>query len=152
MPHVGSDPSPFPPMQRSANATRCPHIQQSGRPFHPYDPVSDADEHSQMAFDDDDQLSASDDNTDLALPRMSLGPKMRFHSRAPWELGDGGLQEESDPEYTRSFSTLKKGLTFSIAKSPESGRASGESCRSQAKSKCSFETTSSQVSYPRGAL
>ena len=139
-------------MQRSADATHYPHFHQSGRPFHPHDSVSDTDEHSQISFDDDDQLSASDHDLDPALPRMSLGPKMRFHSRAPWELDDGGLQEEGDPEYTRSSSTLKKGLIFSITKSPASGRASGESCRSQAKSKCSFETTSSQVSYPRGAL
>ena len=143
-----SDPPPFPPMQ---NATRYRHAHQSGRPFHPHDSVSDLDEHSQMPFDDD-QLSASDHDPDPALPRMSLGPKMRFHSRAPWELDDGVLPEEGDPEYPRPFSALKKGLTFSITKSPESGRASGESYRSQAKSKCSFETTSSQVSYPRGAL
>ncbi|KAF9462108.1 hypothetical protein BDZ94DRAFT_746855 [Collybia nuda] len=108
---------------------------------------------SSDAYDDDEQPTVDDDDDDdddEPLPRMSLlGPKMRFHSRAPWELDDDALQEEEEPEYGTLLP--KKGFGLSSPRASTS-RPSGESARSQVRSKKSFETTSSQVSYPRGAL
>ncbi|KAF8078753.1 hypothetical protein FPV67DRAFT_1466341 [Lyophyllum atratum] len=100
----------------------------------------------------DEQPSADDDND---IQRMSyLGPKMRFHSRAPWEMDGDTLEEEEEEEPDRDtlLPTNKKGFAFSSPRSSNASRPSGESTRSQAKSKQSFETTSSNISYPRGAL
>ncbi|RDB29180.1 hypothetical protein Hypma_015666 [Hypsizygus marmoreus] len=106
--------------------------------------VSDVYEEDQQLVDDDD---------DEPMPRMSLlGPKMRFHSRAPWEMDDETLQEENESDYGTLLPTSKKGFGFSSPRSSDVSRPSGESTRSQAKTKRSFETTISQVSYPRGAL
>lgn len=81
------------------------------------------------------------------LPRMSLlGPKMRFHSRAPWEMDEDALQEEDEPDYDTFLSPAKRSFGFS------SPRPSGESARSQVNSQKSFETTPSQRSYNTGAL
>jgi hypothetical protein len=93
------------------------------------------------------QQSVSYDDDDEPLSRMSLlGPKMRFHSRAPWELEEDTLQEEEDePDYDSFLSAAKKGFGFS------SPRPSGESSRSQVNSQRSFETPPSQKSYNTGA-
>jgi hypothetical protein len=91
------------------------------------------------------QTVSSYDNDDEPLSRMSLlGPKMRFHSRAPWELEDDPLQEEDEPDYDTFLSAAKKSFGFS------SPRPSGESSRSQANSQRSFETPPSQKSYNSG--
>ncbi|KAF5384999.1 hypothetical protein D9615_001408 [Tricholomella constricta] len=98
----------------------------------------------------DDQQQSGVDDSDESARRMSyLGPKMRFHSRAPWEMDEDALEEEdeSDPR-----PTSKKGFGFSSPRTSNASRPSGESTRSQPKSKQSFETTSSHISYPRGAL
>lgn len=106
---------------------------------------------SSDVYDDDEQRPV-DDEDDESLPRMSLlGPKMRFHSRAPWELDDEALQEEEEPDYGTLLPSSKKGFVFSSPRTSTS-RPSGESTRSQVRSQKSFETTSSQMSYPRGAL
>lgn len=102
--------------------------------------------------DDDDDTHSASDNADQHLPRMSLGPKMRFHSRAPWEMDESTLQEEDEPDYRSVLPTSRKGFTFSLSRCQDDSRPSGESSRSQEKPKRSFETTSSQMSYPRGAL
>lgn len=115
---------------------------------------SDLDEHLRLSSDtlqDDDEPSPYDDQHDVLNRRISLGPKMRFHSPAPWELDDDASPDDK-LDYPPTFLSPKKAFPFSIAKSIESGRTSGESHFSQAKSKLSFETTSSQASYPRGAL
>ncbi|TFK36841.1 hypothetical protein BDQ12DRAFT_227292 [Crucibulum laeve] len=121
-----------------------------------------------------DQSRSSDDENDQedddSLPRMSmLGPKMRFHSRAPWEMDDTSLREEEEEEEEASHSIFSS-VIFTRAKEKDSGgkssgsgssgsprvsnasRPSGESSRSQLFPKRSFETTSSKISYPRGAL
>lgn len=99
---------------------------------------------------DDNEQKIADNEDDEPLNRMSLlGPKMRFHSRAPWELDDGVLQEEEEPEYGTILP--KKPFGFSSPRTSTS-RPSEESARSQVRSKKSFETASSQISYPRGAL
>ncbi|KAG5652303.1 hypothetical protein H0H81_005525 [Sphagnurus paluster] len=84
-----------------------------------------------------------DEDTDTTSRMSYLGPKMRFHSRAPWEIEEEVLQEADDEDPVPSS---KKGFSFS------SPRPSGESSRSKMKSKRSFETTSSNMSYPQGAL
>ncbi|KZT30685.1 hypothetical protein NEOLEDRAFT_1237898 [Neolentinus lepideus HHB14362 ss-1] len=112
---------------------------------------SDDDHSSQHTVDDDDDVS-----------RMSvLGPKMRFHSPAPWELGGDALVEEEEPETSALSRTLSeprsektrggimKGLGLSRTNS--NGRPSIESGRSSGKGKQSFETNSSYIS-PGGAL
>ncbi|KDR85334.1 hypothetical protein GALMADRAFT_218427 [Galerina marginata CBS 339.88] len=116
-------------------------------------------------YDDDDDDDATFEGRGDAEPvtRMSyLGPKMRFHSRAPWEMENDPLDEEDEVESPRHFTS---GFPFSRAngsKPPTSGsssprpsygsRPSAESSRSQVPPKRSFETINSQVSYPRGAL
>ncbi|KAF8167769.1 hypothetical protein B0H34DRAFT_29266 [Crassisporium funariophilum] len=114
------------------------------------------------SFHDDPATYEDEENEPTA--RMSyLGPKMRFHSRAPWEMDDNTLEEEEEPE--EGHRPFASGFPFrgNGARSANSGsssprpsfatsRPSGESSRSQLPPKQSFETINSQVSYPRGAL
>ncbi|KAJ7492757.1 hypothetical protein FB451DRAFT_1389110 [Mycena latifolia] len=119
----------------------------------------DLDDDSRDPSDEDDpDNDPADPDTETSDSRMSLlGPKMRFHGKAPWEDG-GVLEEEDEPEPDRSSNRgrdgIKKGLGFrsSSRGTTASSRPSGESSRShQAKPKRSFETTSSANSpYGRG--
>ena len=119
----------------------------------PNDPAAsmlgfDEDQRSFIASSDyygEEQQSIRVDEDD-PLPRMSLGPKMRFHSRAPWEMGEDGLQEEDEQGYDNFLSPAKRSFGFS------SPRPSGESARSQVNSRQSVETTPSQRSYNTSAL
>ncbi|KAJ7169743.1 hypothetical protein C8R46DRAFT_1349732 [Mycena filopes] len=120
---------------------------------------------SMLDFDDDDR-QPSDDEDDAADTvdadhdpddsRMSLlGPKMRFHGLAPWEMDADTLEEEDEPEPDpRGRDGIRKGLGFrsSSRGTTASNRPSGESSRSkEAKPKRSFETASSANSpYGRG--
>ena len=109
-----------------------------------------------------DHDNVEDDDRE-SVDRMSyLGPKMRFHSRAPWETEEGTLEEEEE-ELEDNHRHFPAGFPFSRAKSTtsrsssprpsySSTRPSGESARSQLPPKRSFETINSQMSYPRGAL
>jgi len=113
-------------------------------------------------FNIDDTGYKDGDNSSTA--RMSyLGPKMRFHSRAPWELGDDALEEAAEPEedhrpFQSVFPFRGNGAksTASSSSSPRpsytTSRPSGESSRSQVPPKRSFETINSQISYPRGTF
>ncbi|GLB36024.1 hypothetical protein LshimejAT787_0303120 [Lyophyllum shimeji] len=117
---------------------------------------------SMLDLDDDPRLSTASDiyndedppaDDDSEERRMSyLGPKMRFHSRAPWEMEEDAIEEDDEPEHGSLFPSSKKGFGFSSPRSSNASRPSMESTRSQTKSKQSFETTTSQISYPRGAL
>lgn len=103
-------------------------------------------------YDDEQPHPENNDiSHDDTSHRLSyLGPNLRFHSRAPWETDDTTF----DDNYSSSLLTSPK-KAFCWSSSPrtiDSHRPSGESTRSQAKSKQSFETTFSQISYPRGAL
>lgn len=90
------------------------------------------------------------DDDDEPLPRMSLlGPKMRFHSRAPWEMDENTLQEEDEEDFDSFLSTAKRGFGFSSPRQSTDQRPSGESTRSQLNS---FETAPSHRSYNTGAL
>ncbi|KAJ3516461.1 hypothetical protein NLJ89_g1116 [Agrocybe chaxingu] len=107
---------------------------------------------------------AEEDDDSSPTTRMSyLGPKMRFHSRAPWEMDGGVLEEDEETEAeTRRFpagfpfslsSSTKNGTSSSSSPRPSyAGRPSAESARSQVPPKRSFDTITSQISYPRGAL
>lgn len=95
-------------------------------------------------YGEEQQPLRNDD--DEPLPRMSLlGPKMRFHSRAPWEMDEDGLQED-EQDYDNFLSPAKTSFGFS------SPRPSAESARSQVNSRKSFESTPSQKSYNTSAL
>jgi hypothetical protein len=118
---------------------------------------------SSNTYDEDNEntLNAADVEED---PRMSmLGPKMRIHGRAPWEMGEDTLEEgdESDSSgKSRAFSTKRaqgkgEGFIKSFGRSssnPLASRRSNESNRPRERSKGSFETTASTVSNSQGAL
>ncbi|KAH7870746.1 uncharacterized protein C8R40DRAFT_624262 [Lentinula edodes] len=106
-----------------------------------------------------------EEEDELAMPRLSLlGPKMRFHSKAPWELDDSVLQQDEESEddmYSHSVmssTTRNKGgaarhFRFGGSKlGNNNGRSSRESSRSRRVAKKSFDTTSSQTSYGRSAI
>lgn len=87
-----------------------------------------------------------------SLPQMSLlGPKMRFHSRAPWEMAEDALREEDESDFGTFLSTAKRGFGFSSPRTSSNSRPSGESAHSQVNSHKSFETTPSQRSYNTNA-
>ncbi|KAF9015510.1 hypothetical protein BDQ17DRAFT_49753 [Cyathus striatus] len=103
-----------------------------------------------------------DSQSDLRI--SLLGPKMRFHSPAPWELDEDPLPQQDDHPSSRPFfgtsifSKHKDHHRASPSTSSDSPRPSGatrpsmDSTYSQVYPKRSFETTSSKFSYPRGAL
>ncbi|KXN83903.1 hypothetical protein AN958_00983 [Leucoagaricus sp. SymC.cos] len=111
----------------------------------------------------DDKRSLDDDSDEDSLPRMSyLGPKMRFHSRAPWELEEETFQEADETESTGHGSFIgmftgsrgkahKTGAFSSSRPSTATSRPSVESSRSFLNSKRSFDTATS-ATHPRGAL
>jgi hypothetical protein len=122
---------------------------------------------SQTAYDEDDestQEALGDDESHNSRMSM-LGPKMRFHSRAPWETGEDTLQEEDEVQEQRpstsSFRRVRSkastgeaimkglGLGTSNLRSSNASRPSSESSRSQSKPKRSFEST---ISNSRSAL
>ncbi|KAJ7357221.1 hypothetical protein DFH08DRAFT_688340 [Mycena albidolilacea] len=104
----------------------------------------DLDDYSDHDSDDDDPdtVDAHHDKQDDS--RMSLlGPKMRFHGKAPWEMDAEALEEEDEPEPdTRGRDGIRKSLAnFRSSSRASSTRPSGESQRSnQPKPKLSFET------------
>ncbi|KAL0951369.1 hypothetical protein HGRIS_008070 [Hohenbuehelia grisea] len=118
--------------------------------------MEDDDDPTPSVYDADDtslRQSDDEDDDDQDMPRMSLlGPKMRFHSKAPWEVEDDPLEEadESDAS-TNHTSVLRKGFRL---KSPAStsARPSAESSPAMPKSKLSTDSSSSQASSARGAL
>lgn len=104
----------------------------------------DLDDYSDHDSDDDDPdtVDAHHDQPDDS--RMSLlGPKMRFHGKAPWEMDAEALEEEDEPEPdNRGRDGIRKSLAnFRSSSRASSTRPSGESQRSnQPKPKLSFET------------
>jgi hypothetical protein len=150
----------------------------------PASSVLDLDDDGQSSYDSSnpDELDESlegrlDDNNDddggaeTQLRMSMLGPKMRFHSRAPWETGEDTLEEEdesdnsanpvraSTPSKLSKPRTPKAGgtkmgfsLTSSKPRSVSAGRPSNESARSAPKSKRSFDTVASSISNPSGPV
>ena len=118
---------------------------------------------SSNTYEDDDE--PSQDPTEEENSRISmLGPKMRIHGRAPWEMGEDTLEEgdESDSSgKSRIFGTRRHrkkgggvmkgfGLGSSNSRPSLATRPSYESSRSGARSKGSFETIASSVSNSQG--
>lgn len=117
---------------------------------------SETQEDDRQVFDDEVEVEVDEPS------RMSyLGPKMRFHSRAPWEMDETALDEddEEDNHATSGFFLFRSDASKTYTAGPSSprpsqvaSRPSGESSRSQVPPKRSFETFDSQASHPRGAL
>ncbi|KAJ6519685.1 hypothetical protein C8R45DRAFT_852801 [Mycena sanguinolenta] len=118
--------------------------------------------HSMLDLDDepvdDDRVPDSEaDPDDQDDSRLSmLGPKMRFHGKAPWEMDAETLDEEDEEDdrlSTRGRDGFRKGLSSFRSSSrgtTASARPSGESSRSnQPKQKRSFDSTASSP-YGRG--
>jgi len=120
----------------------------------------DDDTHSSILTPDPEDDEDTHENGDPATRMSYLGPKMRFHSRAPWELDSGTLDEveENPRQLTSGFPFGRAKRTHgSDSSSPrpsyDTGRKSGESSWSIIAPKRSFETVNSQVApHPRGAL
>lgn len=103
----------------------------------------------------------NDDEDDDASHRISVqGPKIRFHSRAPWETGGEDPIDENDSDHSAMSTafgmkvkskTAKADLMRHFGKS-SSARPSAESIRSQAQSNGSFEIIAANHSSSRGAL
>lgn len=114
---------------------------------------------SMLDLGDDRSPDEDEDEEDAQMARLSyMGPKMRFHSRAPWEMDGDALEEEEEGEGEDRLHLIA-GLPFARPKTGSSprpsfqaSRASSESSRSHIPPKRSFETINSQISYPLGAL
>jgi hypothetical protein len=117
---------------------------------------------SSNTYDESNEQPLSPTDVEEEDSRMSmLGPKMRIHGRAPWEMGEDTLEEgdESDSSgRSYAFSTkrakgkgegIMKGFSRGVSKA---SRPSDESNRSRSRSKGSFETTASSVSNSHGSL
>ncbi|KAG2369458.1 hypothetical protein BDR07DRAFT_1604740 [Suillus spraguei] len=105
----------------------------------------------------DDAENDDEDEEDDASHRISVqGPKIRFHSRAPWETGED-MTDENDSDHSAMSTTFgkkvksKTDLIRHFGKS-SSTRPSAESFRSQAQSNGPFEITAGNHSSSRGAL
>lgn len=107
-----------------------------------------------MDFPDEDSDTHSPRNSDGEddIPRMSLlGPKMRVHSKAPWEVDDDLDEANESDTNTHPVSALKKTFKFG-ASSSSTGRASDESSRSQSQGKVSLDLIAPHGVDSRSAL
>ncbi|KAG6381065.1 hypothetical protein JVT61DRAFT_5462 [Boletus reticuloceps] len=105
--------------------------------------------------------SGIDDCTDDASHRTSLrGPKIRFHSRAPWETEDAIPHDHESDKNAKSGTIGNKlkgkasradNLIRTFTRGSLTSRPSVESARSQV-SVSSFEVTAGDSSSSRGAL
>ena len=127
--------------------------------------LDDLDDDPRSSFARSEKINIDDtDGDNNSTARMSyLGPKMRFHSRAPWELEDDTFGEEVELEeghrpFQSVFPFRGNGAksTTSSSSSPRPSytttRPSGESSRSHVPPKRSFETINSQLSYQPGSF
>ena len=151
-----------------------PHLDHLDRPsnFTPPSTIDiddlDDDQRSSFAPSEDinnDDASYEDEDNDFADRMSYLGPKMRFHSRAPWELDDDDSHKKDAEaeEGRRSFHSVSpfrgnraKSVTSSSSSprpSYTTSRPSGESSRSQVEPpKRSFDTINIQLSYQPGTF
>ncbi|KIK70853.1 hypothetical protein GYMLUDRAFT_66068 [Collybiopsis luxurians FD-317 M1] len=117
------------------------------------DEPSSSNDYDQEDYDDGDRSTIEQDSKDdeLGLSRMSLlGPKMRFHSKAPWELDNSAVkdeQESDDDGSIMSSSTRSRGgrarhFRFGGSKSVSTRRSSEDSSKSRRVANKSFDTTS----------
>ncbi|KAG2056944.1 hypothetical protein BDR06DRAFT_952006 [Suillus hirtellus] len=132
------------------------------------------DDHAASSLDLDDEDVASvlintadatddtenDDEDDDSSHRISVqGPKIRFHSRAPWETGEDTI-DENDSDHSAMSTAFGKKVKSKATKADlmrhfgksSSARPSAESTRSQLQSNGSFEIIAGNHSNSRGAL
>lgn len=120
---------------------------------------------SSLDFDDASDVSSRsslcDEEEDSDQPCVSLlGPKMRFHSRAPWEMDDTLHEEdETTPELTRTITnkTMTQAAKFfnfgpSSPRVSNVGRASGESIRPEIVHKTSMDSNTGKGHFLRGGM
>ncbi|GBE77860.1 hypothetical protein SCP_0107420 [Sparassis crispa] len=95
---------------------------------------------------EDEEPSPEEDEEDM--PRLSVyGPKMRVHSRAPWELGEDEIEEQDEvPLHPKPPKPDSGRRGWGLTKGANEKRPSIDSNRSQARGKQSFETVSSFTS------
>jgi hypothetical protein len=110
---------------------------------------------SSSAYDQDRgsyarEYSQEDEDEDPEHRISMLGIKMRFHSKAPWEMGGDDIAEEDEPDHASVFRPPSRSKR-SLKSFGNGSRPSGDSSRSGSAGKKSFETSSSQLST-RGAF
>lgn len=124
--------------------------------------ISPPDDHGDGEYADEDEDTSAHADEGLPESRLSLmGPKMRVHSRAPWEdeedadcdslYDDGGADNQSifgGKSKTPKFAMMR-GLGFG-AKSPVPRKSSDSA--STSKGKASFETSSGSSITTGGAI
>ncbi|KAJ3548323.1 hypothetical protein NMY22_g1307 [Coprinellus aureogranulatus] len=122
------------------------------------DDTSHDDDETHSFEEDDDDGPKTGDESDSRL--SYLGPKMRIHTRAPWETEAGIAEEDEDAldspkHHAFPFSFGGRGHSSTGSSSPRPslsfGRPSGDSARSHIMPKRSFDTINSQLSS-KGAL
>ena len=148
------------------------HLEHLDRPSNYTPSILDLDDDARSSIAPSERTNIDDtdyeDGDNNFADRMSyLGPKMRFHSRAPWELEDEDdtHDEEAETEGHRSFQSVfpfrgngAKSVTSSSSSPRPSytttrpSRPSGESSHSQVPPRRSFETINSQLSYQPGGF
>ncbi|KAI0375317.1 hypothetical protein BV20DRAFT_1032565 [Pilatotrama ljubarskyi] len=163
-PHFSPRPSDRSALDGNVQAFRFPQSPQMYSPSlaEPRSPISDRERlniptASSLDLEDDPRSSAEyssmhdgedsspDDEGDEEVPRISMyGPKMRFHSPAPWEEeGEDELPRDSLDEPSKR--SKKKGDAgkkgWGLSKPSSESRPSNESARS-GRGKQSFETSS----------
>ncbi|KAG9314256.1 hypothetical protein JVU11DRAFT_5044 [Chiua virens] len=114
-----------------------------------------------LSIEDVHDDSDFDDCTDDASHRISLqGPKIRFHSRAPWETDDAISQsEDADTNaWSGAIGNKLRGKAsradtlFRTFTRGSSSRPSIDSTRSQVSAASSFDVAAGNYSNSRGAL
>ena len=147
------------------------HLDHLDRPSNYTSSLLDTDDDQRSSFAPSEEINIDDtsyeDEDNNFADRMSyLGPKMRVHSRAPWELENDTHEEDAETEEGhRSFQSVfpfrgngPKSVTSSSSSPRPSyttsttSRPSEESSRSQVLPKRSFEIINSQLSYQAGTL
>ena len=113
----------------------------------------DLEDDPQSSYSSGDALGEDDAPADEATDNVSrlstYGPKMRFHSRAPWESGGEDNESEQDEPVPMSTKRTKKGKpeksdapkkSWTLPRASGDTRPSIDSVRSQAKSKQSIDS------------
>lgn len=111
-------------------------------------------DYDEQDFDEGDQSTIEQprDDEDSEPPRMSLlGPKMRFHSKAPWE-DNSPHEEEDESEDDADVRSVMSRNKSGPSRFRFGSKSSRDSSGSRRMAKKSFDTTSSQTSYGRGAI
>jgi hypothetical protein len=127
--------------------------------YEPHTSILDLTDDRRKDYDNADTTTSSEEVTDDSgtMARMSyLGPKMRVHSRAPWE--EEALEEVDENNVPGNLYFSRKHAPKSTFSSPRPSfagnvsRQSEDSSISQLATRQSFETINSQLPHARGGL